>query len=85
MKLLTVNQVAELLQCSKSHVYNLIRRDQSFPKPIDLGVGTDSSRAVRWLDESITEWMKSKAKEANSEPARDSGEVHKGEGQAVPT
>lgn len=49
-KLLDVNQVAELLNCSPRHVYRLSDAGR-MPKPLRLG------SLVRWNRESLNEWI----------------------------
>ena len=50
--LLTDRQVADALAISRALVWKLLREDETFPRPIQLGV-----RAKRWLASEITEWL----------------------------
>lgn len=50
-QLLTRSEVEALLKCSRSSVYELIRR-AGFPKPIKVG-----PRQNRWLRTEISEWL----------------------------
>jgi len=41
---------------SRSTIYNRIKTDPSFPKPISLGTGAGAG-AVGWIDSEVTAWL----------------------------
>lgn len=65
MNLLTVKQVAEKLSCAVSHVWLMLKKDPTFPKPISIGMGGEHARGTRWVDGAISEWMLAKHSLAN--------------------
>jgi|LauGreDrversion4_2_1035121.scaffolds.fasta_scaffold29377_7 predicted DNA-binding transcriptional regulator AlpA len=92
MNLLTVKQVSELLTCSTSYVWKLLRCDPSFPKPIQLGVGESRPRSTRWVEGAVSQWLLAKHEEANpltnskvltNEHGRTGRELHKAPGEEV--
>lgn len=54
-QLLSANEVASLLRCSKSQVYELIKKDESFPSSILI-----SARMRRWRRGDINVWIDGK-------------------------
>ncbi len=56
---ISIQHCAQLLGCSRKHVYHLINTDPSFPQPFKLG------RASRLLLSSLTDWLEAKSAEAN--------------------
>lgn len=60
MNLLTDKQVAEMLSCSRAYVWSLSKRDETFPKPINLGMGTVRAKGTRWDKEAVEKWVTDK-------------------------
>ena len=70
--LLTVQQVAELLNCSVRHVYRLADSDK-MPRPVRLGT------LCRWSSEELRQWIAGGCKpigSAQSSPKSDSRQLH---------
>ena len=65
MILLTAKQVSEILNCSTSFIWELVRKDPDFPKPITIGVGSERAKGTRWVDGAISNWVLSKHQTAN--------------------
>lgn len=63
-KLLTVKDVAAILQTSEGHVRRLVVRDQ-IPEPLRPG-----GRAVRWTREQITAWIEAGCPDCRKVTAR---------------
>ena len=55
---ISVERCAQLLGCSRKHVYHLINTDPTFPQPFKLG------RSTRVLLRAVQEWLEAKAAEA---------------------
>jgi predicted DNA-binding transcriptional regulator AlpA len=49
---MTIQQVAEALQCSDRHIFDL-RKEEKIPKPTTLG----KKKGVRWSRRVIEEWI----------------------------
>jgi predicted DNA-binding transcriptional regulator AlpA len=86
MNLLTGKQIAEKLSCSKAYIYVLLKKDPTFPRPMTIGLGMDSPRGVRWVEEEITQWLLTRKNiEVNpNEDGRFSEDLHPSEGEEVP-
>jgi predicted DNA-binding transcriptional regulator AlpA len=68
---ISIPQCAQLLGCSRKHVYHLIKQDATFPRPFKLGAST------RILLRALTEWVEAKAAEAAiSRRGRNEDQVH---------
>ncbi len=61
MKLLTDQQVADMLTVSRGYVWKLAREDENFPKPIDIGQGKQQTRAKRWIQDDVEAWVRLRA------------------------
>ena len=90
MKLLTVKQVAAMLECHESYVWTMARERKNFPKPVALSgnaLGIGRSRATRWIDSDIEGWVKSLANMEVISSEHDSRgtdrELHKDQRQEV--
>jgi predicted DNA-binding transcriptional regulator AlpA len=57
---ISIAQCAQLLGCSRKHVYHLIKYDESFPQPFKLGAST------RVLGRAVREWVEAKAAKATA-------------------
>lgn len=53
--LLTVSEVARLLQVSRATVFNLVKRDVSFPRQLRIG-----RRVSRWVGSELAAWLGSR-------------------------
>lgn len=60
-RLLDVREVARGLRVSRSTVYELLRKDPAFPRPIKIGSST------RWLQQDIGAYVQSKRRDADIE------------------
>ena len=58
-KALTGKEAAELLGICLSHLYNLLRKDSTFPQGARLG------RSRRWMVSDLLGWMERRALQAN--------------------
>lgn len=87
MNLLTVKQVASKLSCAVSYVYKLQKTDKSFPKPLSIGMGSERSRGVRWVEQDVTDWLLTRKQTTtevlNNEDGRIGEDVHTGTGEEV--
>jgi excisionase family DNA binding protein len=63
-RLLTVNQIAEMLQCSRAAVYKWLDT-AGFPQGIKIGI-----RARRWPESQVWDWIKSQ--ELKAKPNQES-------------
>lgn len=59
--LLDVRDVVRSLRVSRSTVYELLRKDPDFPRPIKIGTST------RWLQQDIGAYIQSKRRYADIE------------------
>ena len=64
---ISIAQCAQLLGCSRKHVYHLIKYDESFPQPFKLGAST------RVLARAVREWVEAKAAKATANRRRATG------------
>jgi len=58
LKILRRNQLEARTGLSRSTIYNRLKTDKSFPRPISLGGG-----AVGWVDSEITAWLEARMAE----------------------
>lgn len=68
LRLLTAEQVGELLGVSKSHVNYLRRSDPTFPKPLKLGRAFNS--AARYAEPELHEWIAARMTARAADAAR---------------
>lgn len=61
MQILRLQQLRARLGISRSSVYELLRGDHTFPRPVRLG-----KRVVGWIDDEIDEWLKSRPRAAEA-------------------
>ena len=61
--ILSLPQVSELVNLSRSTIYRMIERDQ-FPSPIQIGL-----RSVGWLPKEINIWLESRPHTPHPRPA----------------
>ena len=52
MKLLTINDVIEMVSFKKTKLYNWMKEGK-FPKPISIA----DTRSVRWVDTDVQNWI----------------------------
>jgi prophage regulatory protein len=64
MRVLRLPALQEKLGLRHSAVYQRLRDDPSFPKPIRLG-----GRAVGWVEDEIDEWLRQRAAERDKATA----------------
>ena len=57
IELISISQVCNKLEMSKSSIYNLIR-DDGFPHPVKIG------KASRWVRSAIEEWLRARIPKA---------------------
>lgn len=55
MNMISTESVAVKLGVARSSVWNLLKRDASFPRPVKL-----SARTVRWVENEIDAWLEGK-------------------------
>lgn len=55
MQILKIKQVCKKIGMSRATVYRLLKIDQTFPKPLKLGLA-----AIGWLESDIEAWLISK-------------------------
>lgn len=88
MNLLNVKQVASKLSCSVSYVWTLPKSDHTFPRTFNIGMVEGRTRATRWAEHEITDWLltrKQKTTEVlNNEDGRPGKDIHTAAGEKVP-
>ena len=88
MNLLNVKQVATKLSCSVSYVWKLPKADHTFPKAINIGTVEGRTRATRWADQDITDWLLTRKQNTtevlNNEDGRPGKDLHTAAGEEVP-
>lgn len=57
MNLLTVKQVIDKLNCSRSFLWTLRKKDPTFPKPFAIGLGEERTRGSRWVEAELDQWL----------------------------
>jgi len=60
---ISIAECAALMQCTRKHVYHLIKTDPSFPRPFKVGGCTRILRAE------LQQWLANRAREARDEHA----------------
>ena len=61
-RMLSHEDMADYLNCTRKHIYDLISEDPSFPKSYNISKG-NKQHARRWFKKDIDDWLRSRQTE----------------------